>query len=149
MKFNEEQQIFIDALINKRVAQVRTAAEAKAAETVAIAETHPEIKKQLAEAYSKLRIAEIKAAAASLGAVNPSQVATLLDSSVKVDDAGKVLVITPETGEARYSRDGTPLPLNEAVATFLTANPHLVKASITTGAGSKKADAFWGIFQNK
>ena len=38
MEFNNEQQVFIDNLINKRVAEVRTAAEAKAKEEVATAE---------------------------------------------------------------------------------------------------------------
>lgn len=147
MKFSSEQQIFIDNLINKRVAQVRTAAEAKAAEAVATAETHPELKKQLAEAYNKLRIAELKAAAATFGAVNPSQIVALLDASVKSDDG--TLFVTNAQGQRRFLPDGKPMPLETAVSEFLTANPHLVKASVTTGAGSRKADSFWGIFQNK
>lgn len=142
MKFNEEQQAFIDALINKRVAQVRTAAEAKAAETVATAETHPELKQQLAEAHNKLRIAELKATAASLGAIDAGQVAALLDAAVKSED-GK-LFVTNAQGERRFLPDGKPLPIERLVSEFLTANPHLVKASVTTGAGSRKADAFWG-----
>lgn len=61
MEFTAEQQAFIDNLINKRVAEVRTAAEAKAAETVATAEAKF---KELSVAKEK-ELADLKAKAES------------------------------------------------------------------------------------
>lgn len=143
MNITPEIQAHFDEIFNRRFAEVKAKIEAR----TPVPEELTELKTRLSKAYNLLRLAGIRVAAAELGAINAEQVAALLDGTVKVDDAGKLLVITPETGEARYSRDGTPLPLNEAVATFLTANPHMVKASSTTG--SRRPDAFWGIFQNK
>lgn len=139
MKFSSEQQEFIDALINKRVAQVRTKAEA-----AVTPEAVTDIKRLLSEAHDKLRIAELKAAAASHGAINPSQVAALLDSNVKVDTIGNLYVVDG-AGVRQFTKDGAALSINEAMETFLTANPNHVKASVTTGAGSAGNRLFGGI----
>lgn len=61
MEFSAEQQAFIDNLIDKRVAEVRTKAEAKAAETVATAEAKF---KELSVAKEK-ELADLKAKAES------------------------------------------------------------------------------------
>ena len=63
MEFTPEQQAFIDSLINKRVAEVRTAAEAKATETVATAEAKF---KELSAAKEK-ELADLKAESGSKG----------------------------------------------------------------------------------
>lgn len=144
MKFSKEQQEFIDNLINSRVAEIRAKAEAR----TPVPEELMELKRLLSQAHDRLRLAGIRVAAAELGAISAEQVALLLDLTVKADDSGSLYVVNAQ-GQRRFLPDGKPTPVDSHVSEFLTANPHLVKASVTTGAGSRKADAFWGIFQNK
>ena len=67
MEFSGEQQAFIDSLINKRVAEVRTAAEAKTTEGVAAAKAEAEAKfKEISVAKEK-ELADLKAKAESKG----------------------------------------------------------------------------------
>lgn len=75
-------------------------------------------------------------------AVNPQQVATLLRSQVKLNDAGDVEIVDPKTGQTRYSDAGEHLSVDSLVQEFLTANPHFVSAT-PSGAGttSKIGDA--------
>lgn len=85
-----------------------------------------ELKKQLEAVYDKLKLAEIKAAAATHGAVDAFQVAALMDSHVIFDNTGRLCVVTAQ-GERRFMPDGTPMPLETAVSKFLEGNPHLKK----------------------
>lgn len=87
MEFTVEQQAFIDNLINKRVAEVRTAAEAKAAETVATAEAKF---KELSVAKEK-EFADLKAKAESGGKGNEDLTALKAEvERLKAKDARNV-----------------------------------------------------------
>tara|TARA_R110000803_G_scaffold24935_3_gene59783 strand:- start:675 stop:1376 length:702 start_codon:yes stop_codon:yes gene_type:complete len=78
--------------------------------------------------------------ASSAKAVNPSQVAALLKSQIKLNDAGAVDVVD-SNGQVRYDESGNPLKVASLVNEFLTANPHFVSAGPNgsgTGQGAGK-----------
>ena len=76
----------------------------------------------------------ILGAASNNNAVNPNQVSQLLKSNTRLSDDGNVEVLD-DNGTPRYNDSGELLSVNEMVAEFLTANPHMVKAS-QGGTGS-------------
>lgn len=76
----------------------------------------------------------ILGAASNNNAVNPNQVSQLLKSNTRLSDDGNVEVLD-DNGTPRYNDSGDLLSVNEMVAEFLTANPHMVKAS-QGGTGS-------------
>lgn len=84
---------------------------------------------QLAEARDKLRVSTIEAVAATSDAVVPAQVAILLDTFVKVDDAGILFVINAE-GHRRYARDGAPFSVQAVVQEFLALYPYMKKTRL-------------------
>lgn len=90
------------------------------------------IEEQLKQAREKLRVVMIENAAASSGAVAPTQISTLLDAFVKTDDTGSVFVINAK-GQRRFDRNGAPFSVHSAVAEFLEKNPHMKK----TGRGER------------
>ena len=76
----------------------------------------------------------ILGAASNNNAVNPNQVSQLLKTNTRLSDDGNVEVLD-DNGTPRYNDSGELLSVNEMVAEFLTANPHMVKAS-QGGTGS-------------
>lgn len=143
MKFDDQQQAYIDRLISARHAEI--SAKAKASYDAMLAEATAAalkpFKASLQEAYGKLRVTELKAAASEHGAVDASQVAALLDGLIRVDDTGSLFVVDGE-GERRYAKDGSPLTVKEAVASFLFENPHLTGPRALPGSGSHRAEGF-------
>lgn len=83
----------------------------------------------------------LKNAAAELNAVSPSQVATLIRQNLKTDDNGNLSVVNAE-GQPRLNAEGEPMTEKELIKEFLSNNPHLVKASGSSGAGSIGGTAF-------
>jgi hypothetical protein len=76
--------------------------------------------------------------AGSRNAVNPEQVASLLQNKVKLGDDGEVYVLN-ENGEIAYDTDAaTPLGVDKLVNSFLDANPHFLRAG-PSGSGSEKS----------
>jgi len=74
-------------------------------------------------------------AASANNAVSPDQVSALLKSQTRLSDDGTVEVLDAN-GTPRYNDKGDLLSVNEAVAEFLTVNPHFVRAS-SGGTGSQ------------
>ena len=74
-------------------------------------------------------------AASANNAVSPDQVSALLKSQTRLSDDGMVEVLDAN-GTPRYNDKGDLLSVNEAVAEFLTVNPHFVRAS-SGGTGSQ------------
>lgn len=143
MKFDDQQQAYIDRLISARHAEISAKAKANYDSMLAeaTAAALKPLKARLQEAYGKLRITELKAAASEAGAVDALQVAALLDGLIRVDDTGSLFVVDGE-GERRYAKDGSPLTVKEAVADFLFLNPHLTGPRPLTGTGSHRAEGF-------
>jgi len=84
----------------------------------------------------KIRIDETLVNTASqLKAINPNEVKALLRSSLKLNDSGKVEVVS-ENGTPRYNDKGDIMSVNELVAEYLNNNPHHVVAS-PRGSGSQ------------
>lgn len=84
----------------------------------------------------KIRIDETLINTASqLKAINPNEVKALLRSSLKLNDSGKVEVVS-ENGTPRYNDKGDIMSVNELVAEYLNNNPHHVVAS-PRGSGSQ------------
>jgi hypothetical protein len=76
--------------------------------------------------------------AGSRNAVNPEQVASLLQNKVKLGDDGEVYVLN-DNGEIAYDTDAaTPLGVDKLVNSFLDANPHFLRAG-PSGSGSEKS----------
>lgn len=93
---------------------------------------------QLEKELERVKIdGELVNAASRNGAVSPDQVVQLLKGQTRLDDEGQVEILDSD-GSVRYNDDGSPLSVSEYVSSFLTANPHFVKAS-PSGAGSKGA----------
>ena len=76
----------------------------------------------------------ILGAAGNNNAVNPNQVSQLLKEQTRLSEDGMVEVLDGN-GTPRYNDSGDLLSVNEMVTEFLTANPHMVKAS-QGGTGS-------------
>jgi hypothetical protein len=76
----------------------------------------------------------ILGAASNNNAVNPNQVSQLLKAHTRLSEDGIVEVLD-DNGTPRYNDSGDLLSVNEMVTEFLTANPHMVKAS-QGGTGS-------------
>jgi len=74
-------------------------------------------------------------AAGGRNAVNPEQVAQLLQGRVKLSEEGEVHVLN-ERGEVMYDTDSaTPISIDSLVNTFLDSSPHFLRAG-PSGAGS-------------
>lgn len=73
--------------------------------------------------------------ASKFGAVSPEQVSSLLKGRVKLADSGQVEVLDND-GTPMYNDKGELLQVSELVGTFLTENPHFVKAT-NSGVGSQ------------
>lgn len=76
----------------------------------------------------------ILGAASNNNAVNPNQVSQLLKAYTRLSEDGMVEVLD-DNGTPRYNDSGDLLSVDEMVTEFLTANPHMVKAS-QGGTGS-------------
>lgn len=137
MKFSDEEQAYIQELIDKAYQR----AYSKATESAATART-AELEDLLLKAREKNRDAELKAAAARHGAYHPADVVFLLKDAVKIAEDGELHVIGKD-GARRYDREGSPLTIEGAVADFLSENTHFVKARPSPGSGGS---FFGGIF---
>ena len=155
MEFSEEQQRIIDGLINKRVAEVKSKADAKAAELLAAAEAkHAEETNTLKADIEKLRGREgenkerikqalLKAEVAQLNVIKAEQVMKLVNESVIIGEDGELEVID-DAGKVKYGAEGKPMTAKNFIEGFLADNLHLQKASRLTGSGSSGARFFPG-----
>jgi hypothetical protein len=163
-KFTPGQQKVIDDLINKKYGDAMTKAEAKSkakmdaleatiaelkadkgkpqgdtqnADLTALTEGLASVKEELAQAQKKASRASLKAIASELNAVSGDQVATLISPFIKYD--GDKTSILNANGEVKFNGEGKEMTIKEFVKEFLNENPHLVKASRNSGAGSASA----------
>jgi len=115
------------------------AGEEKAAQRVP--ELEGEIKR-LRGALAETRVdRELVWAAASQHAINPAQVAHLLKDRVRLDENLDPIVVNAH-GDRLHDRYGRPVPVADAVRTFLEKNPHLVQPRTQlAGGGSGGTDA--------
>ena len=70
-------------------------------------------------------------AAAKYRAVNPDQVRTLLQPSLRLNNEGEVEIVD-DRGAVRYTDKGAPLAVDDLVREFLDSNPHFVSAAPAT-----------------
>jgi len=75
--------------------------------------------------------------ASKLKAINPEQVASLLRSQLKLNEAGTVDVVD-KNGSVRYNDNGDPISVSQLVDEFLTASPHF-RAAGPQGSGAQGA----------
>ena len=163
-EFTPGQQKVIDGLINKKYGEAMTKAEAKSkakidalesqiaelkadkgkaqgntqnADLTALTEGLASVKQQLAQAQEKASRESLKSIASELNAVSGGQVATLISPFIKYD--GDKTSILNANGEVKFNGEGKEMTLKEFVKEFLNDNPHLVKASKNSGAGSASA----------
>lgn len=162
---SEELQTHIDRTLSTRYAEINTKAEAKASETIttlqgeiaslkagkdegkkkestadytAMQDEITQLKEREQQSWDRNKKADILTIAADLGAVNGEQVAQLVSPNVKVAEDGTFSVLNAQ-GQVLYSADSKPTTVREYVTSFLNDNPHLVKSSGGTGAGSQGA----------
>ncbi len=110
------------------------------------------------ERYNKLRdelktervTKTVEISAATAGAINPKQVAKLMDNVI-LDDHNQPQVLDDD-GKPKL-KNGKPYPIDLAVKEFLNDNPHLKKATGTTETagegGASGADAGGGGMDDK
>lgn len=79
---------------------------------------------------------QMLAAAAKFNAVNAEQAAILASPYLRSEDDGRLSVVN-EKGEVRLNAEGKPMSSDEFMSEFLNGNPHLVRAAVNTGAGTK------------
>src|SRR3990167_4177282 len=101
----------------------------------AVPERIAAIEGQLKQAREAADKGKLESIAAKMNAVNPEQVAVLIRQHIKTDDNGNLIIVNAE-GQPRVNADSKPMTENELFKEFLDGNPHLVKASGSTGAGS-------------
>ena len=70
-------------------------------------------------------------AAAKYRAVNPDQVRSLLQPSLRLNTEGDVEIVDAK-GSVRYTDSGAPLAVDDLVREFLDSNPHFVSAAPAT-----------------
>lgn len=155
MDFTPEQQKGIDGLINKRIAEVKTKAEALASEQLAeaaakhVEETNTlraEVEKLRAsqgESRERVRRALLKAEVSQLNVVNAEQVMKLVNESFVISEDGKLEVID-DAGKAKFDAEGKPETAKTFIEGFLAENLHLQKATRLKGSGSSSVLSFSG-----
>ena len=74
-------------------------------------------------------------AASKSGAIAPDHVAALLKTQVKLDDAGKAVVIDAD-GNQRYTEDAEPMTIEQLTEEFLASN-QFFKSAGPAGVGSE------------
>ena len=120
-----------------KVAMAEKTKEGKGEDLTALKEGLAAITQELKQAKETAARDNLKAIAAELNAVSGEQVAMLVSPYIQTVD-GKVVVLNAE-GVVRVNGKGDPMTTKELVIEFLAHNPHLVKASGLTGAGSSGA----------
>lgn len=162
---SEDLQSHIDKTLSKRFAEINTKAEAKASDTItslqdeintlkagqkdegkkkpdadytAMQDEITRMKDREQQSWERNKRADILTVASELNAINGEQVAQLIAPNVKASEDGTFTVLNAQ-GQVLYSADSNPTTVREYVAAFLNDNPHLVKASGGTGAGSQGA----------
>ena len=73
----------------------------------------------------------VLSAAAKYRAVNPDQVRSLLQPSLRLNTEGEVEIVDAK-GSVRYNDSGAPLAVEDLVKEFLDSNPHFVSAAPAT-----------------
>lgn len=73
----------------------------------------------------------VLSAAAKYRAVNPDQVRSLLQPSLRLNSDGDVEIVDSK-GSVRYTDSGAPLAVEDLVKEFLDQNPHFVAATPAT-----------------
>ena len=73
----------------------------------------------------------VLSAAAKYRAVNPDQVRSLLQPSLRLNSDGEVEIVDSK-GSVRYTDSGAPLAVEDLVKEFLDHNPHFVSATPAT-----------------
>jgi hypothetical protein len=73
----------------------------------------------------------VLSAAAKYRAVNPDQVRSLLQPSLRLNTEGDVEIVDSK-GAVRYTDSGAPLAVDDLVREFLDSNPHFVSAAPAT-----------------
>lgn len=103
--------------------------------------------KQIEVLLDEKRHTAIIAAVAPLSPVNAKQIAKLVNDQVGFDEDGGIVVLSA-SGQPRYGKDGNYMTVDEFMVEFAKANPHLFKAEVTTGSGSRGGAAPGGNKQN-
>ncbi|MBI5561916.1 MAG: hypothetical protein HY894_03550 [Deltaproteobacteria bacterium] len=124
----------------KELAEVKAAGEkkGKGVDDSAVNERIAAIEAKLKKANETAIKGLLESAAARLNAVDPEQVAILARMKTRTDGDGNLTVVNAE-GLPRLNAANKPMTADELLKEFLDANPHLVKASGPTGAGSTGA----------
>lgn len=100
----------------------------------AVTERIAAIEGQLKQARESAAKSKLESIAAKMNAVSPEQAAYLIRQHLKTDDNGNLLVVNAE-GQPRLNAANKPMTEDEVFKEFLDNNPHLVKASGSSGAG--------------
>jgi hypothetical protein len=103
--------------------------------------------KQIEVLLDEKRHTAIIAAVAPLSPVNAKQVAKLVNDQIGFDEDGGIVVLST-SGQPRYGKDGNYMTVDEFMVEFAKANPHMFKAEVTTGSGSRGGTAPGGNKQN-
>ena len=77
----------------------------------------------------------LEEAAQRQNAVDPEQVASLLEEQVGLDENYEPVVVDG-SGQVRFNPNGGRMTIDDLVREFLAAHPHHKKATLTGGAGS-------------
>lgn len=153
MELDAKTQAFVDGLINKRIAEVKSKHESAMAAAVAEAEAKVQgeieslraavqkYESERTESNERVRQALLEAAIVRSNAVNEKQVAKLIGDNIAIGNDGSLQVVD-DKGNTRLDEAGRPYGVQEFVKEYLDDNPHLVKASRSTGAGSMSATFF-------
>jgi hypothetical protein len=120
-------------------AELQAAKDAAAIATGDVAKAKDaEIEKARSETVAVRKQNVITAAGAKYNFYDPAQLAKLCSDEIKWD--GTKFVVLGEDGTPRVGLDGsTPLSVDEFFREFSQKNPHLVKADIKPGIGSREA----------
>ena len=94
---------------------------------------------RIAALLDKDKTAAIVTAAAKANAIDPSDVVALVGGMVHHGDDGSLVVLN-EQGQPKLGKNGDPMTVEDFVATYLAAKPHLVRGANTGGAGSRTAN---------
>lgn len=102
----------------------------------ALQETVASLKADKVKNAELARKNQMLAAAAKFNAINAEQAAILASPYLRSEDDGQLTVVN-DKGEVRLNAEGKPMTSDEYMSEFLSGNPHLVRAAVNTGAGSK------------
>lgn len=132
ISFHPEQQAKVQKLIDEAYRK----AYAKAQRNVSSSGEVEELKGEIEKLRQEKKTSTLLRSIARHNVVDAEEVADLLRDKIRLDDYGNCTVVG-DAGSTVINNTGSPMGVEEFVATWLSERPHHLRSSGSSGAGSE------------